>query len=103
MRTTTEQLSAILIKEAANKHQIYLYPYHRTAWIAYEQSARNLHRLLPNISVVERCMKDIPFPLTVMVIPQLSLDFLQEKAIDIYKIDGECNMMICLPESVLQC
>lgn len=98
MKSYHETISEILNREVSNRHYIYLYPRHNgKAWVAYEQSARNLHQLVPHIKHFCRRLDGTSRFVTTLVIPQYSLDYLTEKGVDICDYDNGRNLRLTLP------
>ena len=98
MKLNSEKSSAIQSREAMNRFYIYLYPRHKgKAWIAYGQSALNLHLLLPHICFLSKHIEGVHQILPTIIIPQLSLDFLIEKGVDITDCDDGRNLRLKLP------
>lgn len=96
-----ENMSAVLGRENGNLHHIYLYPRCQgKVWISYEQSAHNLYLLMPHIKFILRKVEGIPQPLTTFVVPQLSLDLLIEKGVDICACDDGRNLKLTLPREI---
>lgn len=89
-------LSEILLKEKNNEAFVYLYPYQSRAWIAYEQSAIHLNRLLPNISMCNQLSKNCE---AVMVIDILSLEWLFEKLPPLHRSVEHITLQ--MPEELL--
>lgn len=96
-----ENMSAVLSREADNRHHIYLYPRCRgKAWVSYEQSAHNLHLLMPHIKPISRKVEGVPQPITSFVVPKLSLEFLIEKGVDVRACDNGRNLKLTLPREM---
>lgn len=101
MKHYEENFPSVLSREADNKHHIYLYPrYNGRVWTAYGQSAHNLHLLMPHIRILQQKIEGIPQPLDTLVVPQLSLEFLLEKGVDIWACDKGRNLKLTLPKDV---
>lgn len=103
MKLSTENMPVVLTREADNKHHIYLYPRcNGKAWVAYEQSAHNLHLLMPHINLLHRKVESVPKPLFTLIVPQLSLDVLIEKGVNMRDCDGGRNLKLTLPREMQQ-
>ena len=101
MQIHLEDISFVLNRETDNRNDIFLYPRHEgKAWVAYEQSAHNLHLLMPCIPLSHRRIKDVPLVVTMITVPQLSLDFLIETGVYMSDCDGGRNLKLRMPRSM---
>ena len=80
----------IINREIDNYDHIYIYPLSGKAWVAYGQSAINLHLLLPNINYRKQPNKE---HIEVMTVDQASLDSLLGKVL----VKEQTSEMITLP------